>query len=138
MMTEDSKHIKWQNGVQNHQNGEPLPVLDPQIEGYKSVELFQWEMCVQFSSRGTSTKHPMSDVRDKLKSLIIKLQEVHRKEKFLLFTEKGKRIKIKMFPANTVDVHRLFDYTVHKKGYKTVLLILHAMVPMSFYNFKTP
>eukprot|EP00957_Ditylum_brightwellii_P069654 5289828-Ditylum_brightwellii.AAC.1 len=32
-MTKDGKHVKWQNGVQNYQNGEPLPVLDPQIEG---------------------------------------------------------------------------------------------------------
>eukprot|EP00957_Ditylum_brightwellii_P179778 13694710-Ditylum_brightwellii.AAC.1 len=47
-MTKDGKCIKWQNGVQNQQNSEPLPVLDPQIEGYKLVELFQWEMCVQF------------------------------------------------------------------------------------------
>eukprot|EP00957_Ditylum_brightwellii_P005464 418023-Ditylum_brightwellii.AAC.1 len=60
-MTKDGKHAKWQNGVQNHQNGKPLPVLDPQIEGYKPVELFQWNMCVQCLLRGASTKHPMSD-----------------------------------------------------------------------------
>eukprot|EP00957_Ditylum_brightwellii_P176195 13416322-Ditylum_brightwellii.AAC.1 len=83
-------------------------------------------------------KHPTSDVRDKLKSLLIKLQEAYGKEKFLLLTEKGKRIKIEVLPAKAVDVHRLFDYTVHKKGYKNVLLILHAMSPISFYNFKTP
>eukprot|EP00957_Ditylum_brightwellii_P028524 2153908-Ditylum_brightwellii.AAC.1 len=47
-MTKDSKHVKCQNGVQNHLNGEPLPVLDPQIKGYDPVELYQWEMCVQF------------------------------------------------------------------------------------------
>eukprot|EP00957_Ditylum_brightwellii_P195369 14885368-Ditylum_brightwellii.AAC.1 len=83
-------------------------------------------------------KHPMSDVRDKLKSLIIKLQEAHGKEKFLLFTEKGERFKIKTFPANAVDMQRLFEYTVRKKGYKNALLILHAMALMLFYNFKTP
>eukprot|EP00957_Ditylum_brightwellii_P141562 10784502-Ditylum_brightwellii.AAC.1 len=71
-MTKDSKHAKWQNGVQNHQNGKPLPVLDPQIEGYDPAELCQWEMCVQFSSRTASMKHPTSDVKDKLKSLVIK------------------------------------------------------------------
>eukprot|EP00957_Ditylum_brightwellii_P095483 7272651-Ditylum_brightwellii.AAC.1 len=80
----------------------------------------------------------MSDVRDKLKSLIIKLQEVRGKEKCLLFTEKSKRIKIKTLPANAVDMHRLFDYTVRKNGYKNVSLILHAMAPMLFYDFKTP
>eukprot|EP00957_Ditylum_brightwellii_P086281 6565944-Ditylum_brightwellii.AAC.1 len=95
-------------------------------------------MCVQFLPRGTSAKHHTSDVRDKLNSLIIKLQEAHGKEKSLLFTEKGERIEIEMFPANAVDVYRLFDYTVHKKGYKNVLLILHAMAPMSFYDFKAP
>eukprot|EP00957_Ditylum_brightwellii_P140419 10699013-Ditylum_brightwellii.AAC.1 len=88
-MTKGGKHAKWQNGVQNHQNGKLLPVLDPQIKGYDPVELHQWEMCVQVLSRGASTKHPTCDVRDKLKSLGIKLQEAHGKEKFSLFTEKG-------------------------------------------------
>eukprot|EP00957_Ditylum_brightwellii_P178871 13625250-Ditylum_brightwellii.AAC.1 len=68
-MTKDSKHLKWQNDVQNHQNGEPLPVLDPQIKGCDPVEIYQWEMCFQFLSQGASTKHPTSDVQDKLKSL---------------------------------------------------------------------
>eukprot|EP00957_Ditylum_brightwellii_P030885 2340304-Ditylum_brightwellii.AAC.1 len=106
MITEDGKHVKWQNGVQNQQNSKLFQVLDPQIEGYKPVELLQWEMCVQILLRSASTKHPTSDVRDKLKNLIIKLQEVHGKENILLFTEKGKRIKIKAFPAKAVDVHR--------------------------------
>eukprot|EP00957_Ditylum_brightwellii_P031515 2389769-Ditylum_brightwellii.AAC.1 len=135
-MTKDGKHIKWQNGVQNHQNGKLLPVLDPQIEGYDPVELYQWEMCVQFSSLRASTKHPMSNVQDKLKSLLIKLQEAHGKEKFSLFTEKGVRIKIETFPATAVDVQRQFEYTVCEKGYNNVSLILHAMAPMSFYDFK--
>eukprot|EP00957_Ditylum_brightwellii_P175364 13349595-Ditylum_brightwellii.AAC.1 len=60
-MTKDGKHVKWHNSVQNHQNGKPLPVLNPQIEGYEPDELFQWEMCVQFLSHGALTKHPMSD-----------------------------------------------------------------------------
>eukprot|EP00957_Ditylum_brightwellii_P128520 9802725-Ditylum_brightwellii.AAC.1 len=33
-MTKDGRHAKWHNGVQNHQNVKPLPVLDPQIKGY--------------------------------------------------------------------------------------------------------
>eukprot|EP00957_Ditylum_brightwellii_P107335 8190258-Ditylum_brightwellii.AAC.1 len=103
-MTKDGKHVKWQNGVQTNQNGKPLPVLEPQIEGYEAVE--------------ASTKHPMSDIRDKLKSLVIKLQKEHGSEKFSLFTEKGERTKIETFPANTVDVKRLFQYTVREKGYK--------------------
>eukprot|EP00957_Ditylum_brightwellii_P119826 9142696-Ditylum_brightwellii.AAC.1 len=43
-----------------------------------------------------------------------------------------------MFPAKAVEVHGLFYYKVCKKGYKNVSLILHDMVPMPFYNFKTP
>eukprot|EP00957_Ditylum_brightwellii_P200775 15305060-Ditylum_brightwellii.AAC.1 len=60
-MANNGKHVKWHNGFQNHQNGALLPMLDPQIEGYKPVELFQWEMCVQFSLRETSMKNPTSD-----------------------------------------------------------------------------
>eukprot|EP00957_Ditylum_brightwellii_P023450 1769989-Ditylum_brightwellii.AAC.1 len=103
-MTKDGKHVKWQNGVQNHQNGKTLPVLDPQIKGYDPAELYQWEMCVQFLSRRASMKHPWSDVKDKLKSLVIKLQEAHGKEKFLIFTEKGVRVKIETFPVKAVNV----------------------------------
>eukprot|EP00957_Ditylum_brightwellii_P150471 11457902-Ditylum_brightwellii.AAC.1 len=102
-MTNGGKHVKWHNGIQNHQNGAPLPVLDPHIEGYEPVELFQWEMRVQFSLRGASMKNPTSDVRDKIKSLIIKLHEMHRKDNFLLFAEKGKRIKIKIFPTKAAE-----------------------------------
>eukprot|EP00957_Ditylum_brightwellii_P126073 9610944-Ditylum_brightwellii.AAC.1 len=87
-------------------------------------------MCVQFSSQGASTKHPTSDVRDKLKILVIKLQEAHGKEKFLLITENRVRIKIETFPAKAVDLQQQFEYTVREKGYKNVSLILHAMVPM--------
>eukprot|EP00957_Ditylum_brightwellii_P190086 14471417-Ditylum_brightwellii.AAC.1 len=75
-------------------------------------------MCVQFSPRGATTKHPTSDIRDKLKSLVIKLQEAHGKERLLLFKEKGVRVNIETFPATAVDVHRQFEYTVRKKGYK--------------------
>eukprot|EP00957_Ditylum_brightwellii_P071575 5441974-Ditylum_brightwellii.AAC.1 len=60
-MTKDSKNVKWQNGVQNYQNCKSLPVLDPQVEGYNPVELYQWEMCVQFLLRRASTKHPTSN-----------------------------------------------------------------------------
>eukprot|EP00957_Ditylum_brightwellii_P197282 15029989-Ditylum_brightwellii.AAC.1 len=106
--------------------------------GYEPVELFLWEMCVQCLLHEASMKHSTSDMRDKLKSLIIKLQDMHGKEKFLLFMEKGKRIKIKTFPAKAMGLYGLFDYTVCKKGYTNVSLILHAMALMSFYNFKTP
>eukprot|EP00957_Ditylum_brightwellii_P031047 2352694-Ditylum_brightwellii.AAC.1 len=61
---------------------------------------------------------------------------MHRKDKFFLFTEKGKRIKIKTFPAKVAEVYGLFDYTVREKGYKNVSLILHTMVQMLFYDFK--
>eukprot|EP00957_Ditylum_brightwellii_P064791 4916331-Ditylum_brightwellii.AAC.1 len=77
--------------------------MDPQIKGYDPVELYQLEMCVQFLSCGATTKHPTSDVQDKLKSLVIKLHET--------------------FP----DMQRLFEYTVLEKGYKNVSLTLHAI-----------
>eukprot|EP00957_Ditylum_brightwellii_P158049 12030893-Ditylum_brightwellii.AAC.1 len=61
-MTSGKTPLKWCNTVQNHQNSEPLPVLDPAIEGYKPCELYHWEMCVQFHLRGASTQKHTSDV----------------------------------------------------------------------------
>eukprot|EP00957_Ditylum_brightwellii_P006244 473512-Ditylum_brightwellii.AAC.1 len=57
-----AKRVQWHNGVQKHQNRHPLPVLDPKLTGCKAVELFQWEMCLQFHSCGASTKAPTIDV----------------------------------------------------------------------------
>eukprot|EP00957_Ditylum_brightwellii_P158660 12076476-Ditylum_brightwellii.AAC.1 len=80
--------LKWRNAVQNHQNGEPLPVLELAIEGYKPCELYQWEMCIQFHSHKVFTQKHMSDVGKKIKCLLVKLQETHQKDKFSLFSEK--------------------------------------------------
>eukprot|EP00957_Ditylum_brightwellii_P100000 7620801-Ditylum_brightwellii.AAC.1 len=73
-MSASAKKVQWCNGVQNHQNGQPLPVLDPKIEGYEFIELYQWEMCVQFCLHGASEKVPTIDVGDKVRNLIVKLQ----------------------------------------------------------------
>eukprot|EP00957_Ditylum_brightwellii_P080287 6106333-Ditylum_brightwellii.AAC.1 len=99
-MTNGKTPLKRQNAVQNHQNGEPLPVLDPAIERYKPCELYQWEMCILFHSHGVSTQKHMSDVGKKIKSLLVKPQETHGKDKFSLFSEKGKCVLIKTFPKN--------------------------------------
>eukprot|EP00957_Ditylum_brightwellii_P041206 3119021-Ditylum_brightwellii.AAC.1 len=61
-MASSAKTVQWHNGMQNHQNGHLLPVLDPKVTGYEVVELFQWEMCLQFHSRGASMKVPAIDV----------------------------------------------------------------------------
>eukprot|EP00957_Ditylum_brightwellii_P092919 7074965-Ditylum_brightwellii.AAC.1 len=39
-MAGNGKRVQWQNTVQNHQNGQPLPVLDPKVAGAgKAIEL---------------------------------------------------------------------------------------------------
>eukprot|EP00957_Ditylum_brightwellii_P057043 4323611-Ditylum_brightwellii.AAC.2 len=60
-MTSSAKTFQWHNGVQNHQNGHPLLILEPKMAGYKAVELFQWKMCLQFHSQGALTKIPTID-----------------------------------------------------------------------------
>eukprot|EP00957_Ditylum_brightwellii_P144129 10981444-Ditylum_brightwellii.AAC.1 len=110
-MTSGEMPLKRQNAVQNHQNGEPLPVLDPTINGYEPCELYQWEMCVQFHLRGASTLNHTSDVGKKIKSLIVKLQETHRKDNFSLFSKKGKRVLLETFPQKPEEAHALVDYS---------------------------
>eukprot|EP00957_Ditylum_brightwellii_P161784 12317915-Ditylum_brightwellii.AAC.1 len=66
-MARNSKKVQWCNTIQNHQNGQPLLVLDPKVAGHEAVELYQWEMCIHFHLCGASTKIPMVDVGDKSK-----------------------------------------------------------------------
>eukprot|EP00957_Ditylum_brightwellii_P090995 6928649-Ditylum_brightwellii.AAC.1 len=80
----------------------------------------------------------MSDVGKKVKSILVKLQESHGKDKFSLFSEEGKRVLIKMFPPKPEEAHALVDYSVKAHKYKTVSMIFHAISPISFHAFKTP
>eukprot|EP00957_Ditylum_brightwellii_P156638 11921750-Ditylum_brightwellii.AAC.1 len=121
-----ANYVQWQNGMQNHQNGEPLPVLDPNVNGYKSIELYQWEICMQFHSRGASDKVPTMDVGDKIKSFIMKLQETHRKDKFSVFTEDGKIVKLKSFPKKPVETKSMFKYSANDR-WRNISLVVHMM-----------
>eukprot|EP00957_Ditylum_brightwellii_P142458 10853322-Ditylum_brightwellii.AAC.1 len=55
-------------------------------------------MCVQFHSQGASEKGLVVDVGDKIRSTIVKLQEMHGKDKLLMFTEDGKLIQMDTIP----------------------------------------
>eukprot|EP00957_Ditylum_brightwellii_P124534 9491253-Ditylum_brightwellii.AAC.1 len=109
-MTSSAKTVQWHNGVQNHQNGHPLLVLDPEVTGYEAIELFQWEACLQFHSRGTSMKVLAVDVGDKVKNFIIWLHETHGKDKFTIFLEAGKKIKIETFPKKALEIKTFLNY----------------------------
>eukprot|EP00957_Ditylum_brightwellii_P124169 9465289-Ditylum_brightwellii.AAC.1 len=95
-MAPETKKVQWCNATQNHQNGKPLPVLDPKIKGYEPMELYQWEMCMPFHSRDTLEIIPTTDAGDKIRNLIVKLHKTHRKD-FSIFTEYGKLIQLEMF-----------------------------------------
>eukprot|EP00957_Ditylum_brightwellii_P182267 13886017-Ditylum_brightwellii.AAC.1 len=137
-MTTGKTPLKWQNAVQNHQNGEPLPVLDPTIDGYEPCELYQWEMCVQFHSRRVSMLKHMSGIGKKIKNLLIKLQESHGKDKFSLFSEKGKHVLLKTSPQKPEEAHALVDYSVKAHEYKNISMIFHIMSPILFHALKPP
>eukprot|EP00957_Ditylum_brightwellii_P078034 5931729-Ditylum_brightwellii.AAC.1 len=85
-MAPKAKKVQWRNTIQNHQHGKPLPILDPKVEGYEPVELYQWEICVRFHLQGASEIVPTTDIGDKIMNLIVKLHKVHRKD-FLIFME---------------------------------------------------
>eukprot|EP00957_Ditylum_brightwellii_P155525 11838360-Ditylum_brightwellii.AAC.1 len=109
-MTGSGKKVQWCNAVQIHQNGQPLTVLDPKVAGYEAVELYQWEMHIQFHLRGAPTKIHMADVGDNIKNFIIKLHKMHGKNKFLIFTKAGKVIKLKTFPKKAPEIKAFLDY----------------------------
>eukprot|EP00957_Ditylum_brightwellii_P048332 3668086-Ditylum_brightwellii.AAC.1 len=136
-MASSAKMVQWHNGVQNHQNRHLLLVLDPKVTGYEAVELFQWEMCLQFHSQGASIKVPTVDVGDKVKKIIILLHETHGKDKFTIFSEAGKWIKIETFSKKAPEIKTFLNYEV-RENYKNILLVLHVMSLISYHAFKTP
>eukprot|EP00957_Ditylum_brightwellii_P003309 250766-Ditylum_brightwellii.AAC.1 len=68
-MSGNGKKVQCHNTIQNHQNGQPLPVLDPKVAGYEAIELYQWEMYIQFHLNGASTKISMIGIGDKFKKM---------------------------------------------------------------------
>eukprot|EP00957_Ditylum_brightwellii_P163857 12474366-Ditylum_brightwellii.AAC.1 len=131
------KKVQWHNGIQNHQNRHPLLALDPNLTGYKAVELFQWEICLQCHSHSASTKVPTVDVGDKVKNFITQIYEIHGKDTFTIFLEAGKRIELKTFPKKALEIQTFLNYAA-RETYKNISLILHVMSPILFYEFKTP
>eukprot|EP00957_Ditylum_brightwellii_P057677 4373395-Ditylum_brightwellii.AAC.1 len=82
----------------NHQNGIALLVIDPKLEGYEVSKLYQWEMCVQFSAQGVSSDTSVAKVGNKVKQLLLKLDEIHGKNIFTVYSKKEKRIQVATFP----------------------------------------
>eukprot|EP00957_Ditylum_brightwellii_P074078 5628886-Ditylum_brightwellii.AAC.1 len=79
----------------------------------------------------------MADVGDKIRSMIVKLQETHRKEKSSIFTEEGEMIQSKTLPKKAIEIKSYFNYMAHDR-WKNVSLVLHMMSPKSFQDFKNP
>eukprot|EP00957_Ditylum_brightwellii_P066441 5043941-Ditylum_brightwellii.AAC.2 len=82
------KQVKWQYVIINLQDREALSSLHHKIEGYKTVELYQWELNIQFFARGTTSTIPTAEVGNKVKHLLLKLHEADRKKNFTAFREK--------------------------------------------------
>eukprot|EP00957_Ditylum_brightwellii_P191800 14601143-Ditylum_brightwellii.AAC.1 len=55
------------------------------------------------------------DVGDKIKGLIVKLQEMHGKEKFSVFTKDGNIIQLETFPKKPVEIKSMFHYSVNDR-----------------------
>jgi hypothetical protein len=92
------KQVKYQNATQKHQRIDLLsPIHDLKSDGYISVEVYQWEMCVQFYSSLASLIIPTLDIGNKAKGLLLKLQEVHGYHKLSMFNKKEKQRNIVTF-----------------------------------------
>eukprot|EP00957_Ditylum_brightwellii_P120358 9183536-Ditylum_brightwellii.AAC.1 len=65
-----------------HQGRELLSSLYHSIKGCEEVELYQWEVGVQFHTRGATPSTPSTEIGNTVKLLLLKLQEEQRKENF--------------------------------------------------------
>eukprot|EP00957_Ditylum_brightwellii_P200173 15259852-Ditylum_brightwellii.AAC.1 len=96
-MTRTSTDAKWQD-MANCQNGVALPMIDPKLEGYKVSKLYQWEIYVQLSAQRASINTPVAEIGNKVKHLLLTLEEIHRKNTFTMYCKKEKRIQVATFP----------------------------------------
>eukprot|EP00957_Ditylum_brightwellii_P140640 10713885-Ditylum_brightwellii.AAC.1 len=102
-MTKSSTEVQWCN-VANYQNGVTLPVLDPKLEGYKISELHQLETCVKLSARGASSNTSVAEIGNKVKHLLLKLEEIHGKNILTMQSKKENRNQVATFSKTANDV----------------------------------
>eukprot|EP00957_Ditylum_brightwellii_P169473 12899056-Ditylum_brightwellii.AAC.1 len=95
-MTVASQQAQWHNAT-NRQNGVVLPVLDPELDGYKVADLYQWKMCLQLTVHGAPGKTLVTDIDNKIKHMILYLK-THCKKKFTICSENKKFIQVETFP----------------------------------------
>eukprot|EP00957_Ditylum_brightwellii_P113673 8666959-Ditylum_brightwellii.AAC.1 len=94
----------------NYQNNVALLVLDPKLVGNKVSKLYQWEMCIQLSAQGASSDMPVAKLGNKIKQLLQKLEEIHGKNTFTMYSKKEKRIQVATFPKTANKVKQLLAY----------------------------
>eukprot|EP00957_Ditylum_brightwellii_P054527 4130872-Ditylum_brightwellii.AAC.1 len=95
-MTKTSTNAQWWN-MANYQNGVVLLELDPKLKGHKVSELYQWEMCMYFSAQGASINTQVAKIGNKVKHLLLKLEEIHSKNTFTMCSKKEKKIQVTTF-----------------------------------------
>eukprot|EP00957_Ditylum_brightwellii_P056717 4298261-Ditylum_brightwellii.AAC.1 len=60
-------------------------------------------MCVQFHSQGASKKGPTTNVGDKIRSMIVKLQETYGNKKLSISAEDGTLIQLETTPKKAME-----------------------------------
>eukprot|EP00957_Ditylum_brightwellii_P142567 10861815-Ditylum_brightwellii.AAC.1 len=134
-MTKISTDVQWQSVV-NCQNGVVLLVLAPELERYEEFKLYQWEMCMQLSAQGASINMPEAKSGNKVKHLLLKLEEIHSKNMFTLYSKKEKRVQVALFPKTASKVNQLLTYDVKDRRNKNISFLFHVMSMVLFYTFK--
>eukprot|EP00957_Ditylum_brightwellii_P207373 15352685-Ditylum_brightwellii.AAC.1 len=130
-----STEVQWRNAA-NCQNGIALLVLDPKLEGYEISKLYQWKMCVQLSARGASSNMPVAEIGNKVKHLLLKLEEIRGTNTLTMCSKKEKRIQVAMFPKTANNVKMLLNYDVKGRRNKNILFLFHVMSTVPLYTFK--
>eukprot|EP00957_Ditylum_brightwellii_P116139 8859723-Ditylum_brightwellii.AAC.1 len=92
-----SKQAQWRTRT-NQQNGVALTLLDPKLDSYEVAKLYQWEMCLQLTVRGAQGKTLVTNIGNKIKHMILHLEETHVKNTFTIYSESKKHIQVETFP----------------------------------------
>eukprot|EP00957_Ditylum_brightwellii_P041583 3149852-Ditylum_brightwellii.AAC.1 len=76
-MPDSATMPQWRLNLVNCQNNIALPLIHPKLKGYEIIELYQWEICVQLTVQGAMNNTPVNEIGNKVKHLMLKLEETH-------------------------------------------------------------
>eukprot|EP00957_Ditylum_brightwellii_P081045 6164211-Ditylum_brightwellii.AAC.1 len=79
-------------------------------------------MCVQFFTQGATNQTPIAGIGNKVKHLLLKLQEANGTNKFTMYNEEEKKLNVEISPKKAPDIKVLLNYEVKESTFEIIVM----------------